>query len=60
MSPLEAIGYALAALIALPVAIHLIAIAAMIIAAVAALGFVVVVESADWVSRKWRNWKARK
>lgn len=57
MSPLEAIGYALAALIALPVAINLIALAAMLITAVAAFAFVVAADSVDWVRRAWRNRK---
>lgn len=57
MSPLEAIGYALAALIAMPLVINLIVLAVLLIALAASIAFVAVAESANWLLQAWRGRK---
>lgn len=60
MSPLDAIGYAVAAFIAMPVAAVVIALAGAILALLGSLAFVVMDATVEWSQRKWGKWRVRK
>lgn len=60
MSPIDAIGYAIAALLALPVALFVVVIAGAILALFGAFAFAGAIGTQEWMSTRWRQWKARK
>lgn len=60
MTPIDAIGYAIAALLAMPVVLFVFVIAGSILVLFGAFAFAAMVGAQEWISTKWRQWKARK